>query len=275
VHPSEEGGQRGKHGFPRSHHVGHTARHPGADPGLLGRLGDDGLGREDVLRDRGGVLERRARDHRRIDDPGLDEILDLAGLDVQALALLGGADLVDDDGAFEAPVRCELAEGLPRFVAAEAASRSDTVASAIRIAEPVHAAEVETALEESRGVVVSLPDEEILAAALPPRRRSAHKGDNGRVLIVGGFAMAGAARLAGEEALRTGAGLVSIATTEKSAVAIVAGVALLFGSLWLQYLAVLRGSPVELTYSLLNLPLVGLPIVAWLGRSRKREASEA
>lgn len=66
-------------------------------------------------------------------------------------------------------------------------------------------------------------NEEILAAALPPRRRSAHKGDNGRVLIVGGFAMAGAARLAGEAALRTGAGLVSIATTAKSAAAIIAG----------------------------------------------------
>lgn len=65
--------------------------------------------------------------------------------------------------------------------------------------------------------------EEILAPALPPRRRSAHKGEHGRVLIVGGFAMAGAARLAGEAALRTGAGLVIIATTEKSAAAIVAG----------------------------------------------------
>ena len=64
---------------------------------------------------------------------------------------------------------------------------------------------------------------ELLAATLPPRRRSAHKGEHGRVLVIGGFAMAGAARLAGEAALRTGAGLVSIATSEKSAAAIVAG----------------------------------------------------
>ncbi len=46
-----------------------------------------------------------------------------------------------------------------------------------------------------------------------PRRRSAHKGDFGHVLIVGGdYGMSGAVRLAGEAALRTGAGLVSIAT---------------------------------------------------------------
>ena len=49
--------------------------------------------------------------------------------------------------------------------------------------------------------------------SLPPRRRTAHKGDNGHVLIVGGApGMSGAARLAGEAALRTGAGLVTVAT---------------------------------------------------------------
>jgi hydroxyethylthiazole kinase-like uncharacterized protein yjeF len=62
-----------------------------------------------------------------------------------------------------------------------------------------------------------------VAAALPPLSRSAHKGDRGRVLIVGGLAMAGAARLAGDAALRTGAGLVSVATSEDSAAVIVAG----------------------------------------------------
>ncbi len=48
---------------------------------------------------------------------------------------------------------------------------------------------------------------------LPQRRASAHKGDCGRVLIIGGApSMTGAARLAGEAALRTGAGLVTVAT---------------------------------------------------------------
>jgi ADP-dependent NAD(P)H-hydrate dehydratase / NAD(P)H-hydrate epimerase len=62
----------------------------------------------------------------------------------------------------------------------------------------------------------------LAAAALPARRRSAHKGEHGRVLVVGGFVMAGAARLAGESALRTGAGLVTVATGEEDIEAIVA-----------------------------------------------------
>ena len=46
-----------------------------------------------------------------------------------------------------------------------------------------------------------------------PRRRDAHKGRFGHVLVVGGdHGFAGAARLAGEAAGRTGAGLVSVAT---------------------------------------------------------------
>ncbi len=52
-------------------------------------------------------------------------------------------------------------------------------------------------------------------SALPSfaRRPSAHKGDFGRLLIVGGEAdMGGAVLLAGEAALRTGAGLVRVAT---------------------------------------------------------------
>lgn len=58
-------------------------------------------------------------------------------------------------------------------------------------------------------------------AWLPPRRPCAHKGDFGHVLVVGGdHGMAGAARLAGEAALRCGAGLASLATREEHAAAI-------------------------------------------------------
>ena len=46
-----------------------------------------------------------------------------------------------------------------------------------------------------------------------PRRRTAHKGHFGHVVVVGGdHGMSGAARLAGEAALRSGAGRVSVAT---------------------------------------------------------------
>jgi ADP-dependent NAD(P)H-hydrate dehydratase len=53
----------------------------------------------------------------------------------------------------------------------------------------------------------------IMAVPLPPeRRRDAHKGDFGHVLVVGGSGgMAGAPALAGMAALRAGAGLVTVA----------------------------------------------------------------
>lgn len=52
-----------------------------------------------------------------------------------------------------------------------------------------------------------------MQSALPPRPRWAHKGQAGHVLIIGGnHGYSGAIRMAGEAALRTGAGLVSLAT---------------------------------------------------------------
>ena len=52
-----------------------------------------------------------------------------------------------------------------------------------------------------------------LGRYLPRRRRDAHKGDNGHVLVVGGdHGFAGAVALAAEAAARSGAGLVSVAT---------------------------------------------------------------
>jgi len=59
-----------------------------------------------------------------------------------------------------------------------------------------------------------------LREALPRRQADAHKGDFGHVLVVGGgTGMPGAVRMCGEAALRTGAGLVSIATVPAHATA--------------------------------------------------------
>jgi threonine synthase len=58
----------------------------------------------------------------------------------------------------------EWDEGMPRIVAGAAARRDDTLASAIRIAQPAHKLEAEEAIRASGGLVVELSDDEILAA---------------------------------------------------------------------------------------------------------------
>ncbi|MBV6417243.1 MAG: Bifunctional NAD(P)H-hydrate repair enzyme Nnr [Steroidobacteraceae bacterium] len=63
-----------------------------------------------------------------------------------------------------------------------------------------------------------------IARALPRRRRTSHKGSFGHVLVVGGGpGMPGAVRLAGESALRVGAGLVTVAVAPENVAAISAG----------------------------------------------------
>ncbi len=60
-------------------------------------------------------------------------------------------------------------------------------------------------------------DESQLAQWLPPRRPTAHKGDHGRLVIIGGdHGTAGAIRMAGEAALRAGAGLVRVLTRSEN-----------------------------------------------------------
>jgi threonine synthase len=53
---------------------------------------------------------------------------------------------------------------MPRLLPAQSSNRSATVASAIRIADPAHAAEVDEAVGLSDGRVLTVSDEEILAA---------------------------------------------------------------------------------------------------------------
>jgi NAD(P)H-hydrate epimerase len=97
-------------------------------------------------------------------------------------------------------------------------------------AGPEHAGRLELARLEVPADVLATArptfrifDAAAAASLLPRRERSGHKGRYGHVLVVGGnHGMAGAARLAGEAALRTGAGLVSVATRVEHAVALAA-----------------------------------------------------
>jgi len=58
----------------------------------------------------------------------------------------------------------ERAGKLPRLHPVQASQRADTLASAIRIVEPIHRVEVEAALEQSGGSVVTVDDVEIVRA---------------------------------------------------------------------------------------------------------------
>lgn len=81
---------------------------------------------------------------------------------------------------------------------------------------------VAPALPQFRPLLQRISEAE-LAAQLPRRGRDAHKGTHGRVLIIGGGSgMPGALRLAGEAALRSGAGLVTVAGAPENLVAVIA-----------------------------------------------------
>jgi threonine synthase len=79
--------------------------------------------------------------------------------DVLALPYGGGGNTCAYAKGFE-----EAGAGLPRIVAVQASERAVTAASAIRIAEPVHAADVEQALAQADGSVVTVSDDAILDA---------------------------------------------------------------------------------------------------------------
>ena len=89
------------------------------------------------------------------------EIVEQLGVtpDVLALPYGGGGNTAAYFKGFT-----ELGDPLPRIVPAQAAARSTTVASAIRIGDPVHADEVAEAVAGSSGAVVTVEDTEIVEA---------------------------------------------------------------------------------------------------------------
>jgi threonine synthase len=79
--------------------------------------------------------------------------------DVLALPYGGGGNTASYALGF-----AELDQGWPRFHPTQAAQRADTVASAIRITEPYHVDEVEDALAQSGGSIVTVSEQEIVQA---------------------------------------------------------------------------------------------------------------
>ena len=141
-----------------------------------------------------------------------------AGVPVLALDLPSGLD-ADSGAVHEVAVRAQLTVCFVAF-------KSGLFLGA----GPEHAGVV---LLEDLGVAApDLPqftpllqriDEAELAQHLPRRAREAHKGSHGRVLVIGGgVGMPGALRLAGEAALRVGAGLVSVTGAAENLLAVTA-----------------------------------------------------
>ena len=139
------------------------------------------------------------------------------GLPVLALDLPSGLD-ADSGHAFEPCVRATLTVcfiGWKRGLWTGAAA--DHVGECVLETLGVPAAVFDAVPADAR-----LLDDAECQRALAPRAPAAHKGRHGHVLVVGGdHGMAGAARLAGEAAARSGAGLVSVATRAAHVAALV------------------------------------------------------
>lgn len=89
----------------------------------------------------------------------LELVEELGVPDVLALPYGGGGNTCAYARGFEA-----ADYGYPRLLAAEAADRAGTQASAIRIAQPVHRPEVERVVARSGGAIVAVSEDELAAA---------------------------------------------------------------------------------------------------------------
>jgi len=174
----------------------------------------------------------------------------LAGADVIIDALLGTGLQQALEGAWHDAVVAINATGIP-VLAVDIPTGLDADSGAVP-GVAVHAVETVTFIGRKRGLYTGqgkdftgrvsftdldvpasvyaqcatdcrLVEQPVLGRLAAQRPRAAHKGDFGHVLVLGGGpGMAGAARLAGEAALRSGAGLVSLATHVEHATVIAA-----------------------------------------------------
>src|SRR3546814_717235 len=93
------------HAAHAAHATGHAARHAAARcASLFGLVSDEHLGGEEQGCDRRCVLQRRTGDLGRVDDAGLEQVLELAGGGVEAGRALFALGLLHHDGTFVAGV---------------------------------------------------------------------------------------------------------------------------------------------------------------------------
>jgi ADP-dependent NAD(P)H-hydrate dehydratase / NAD(P)H-hydrate epimerase len=185
--------------------------------GLVRPFSEAGLAAGEVLAD--ALLGTGVREPVRADLRAVIEAMNRSGLPVLALDLPSG--LHGDRGfALGAAVRADttvtfVAPKLGLFLGDGPEYAGRVWCDEIGVSPPAGPAS---------DPLVECIEEADIARALPARQRTAHKGDFGRVLLIaGGPGMGGAARLAGEGALRSGAGLVTVATAAENVPAILAG----------------------------------------------------
>jgi hydroxyethylthiazole kinase-like uncharacterized protein yjeF len=176
----------------------------------------DALSGSDVIVD--GLLGTGFRPPVRPDTLAVIRAINAARRPVLALDIPSGVD-ADSGAVGEEAVRAELTLSFVGFKAGQFLGAGPEHTGALLLDDLGVVAPVQS----EYAPLMRRIDESEIVAALPRRARDAHKGSNGRVLVVGGgIGMPGALRLAGVAALRSGAGLVTVAGAAENLVAVTA-----------------------------------------------------
>jgi len=176
----------------------------------------DALSGSDVIVD--GLLGTGFRPPARPDTLAVIRAINAARRPVLALDIPSGVD-ADSGAVGEEAVRAELTLSFVGFKSGQFLGAGPEHTGVLLLDDLGVVAPVESEYTP----LMRRIDESEIVAALPRRARDAHKGSNGRVLVVGGgIGMPGAVRLAGVAALRSGAGLVTVAGAAENLVAVTA-----------------------------------------------------